>query len=1368
MKNKKKLWVIIVALMLLFIGVAIFLGRALGKQEVFLVTLNERDVTMEIGETLQLQILPIDEEDKLPQYNMEWKSSNPKVATVDDNGLITAIATGETKITALITTGEQEYSASCVITILGDEDEQATYTIKYFVQEKDRDGYQVTEESYTRLIGREVVIEKSYALSKVPSKNYVFNEEKSNLKGTVKKNKGLILELYYDVAEITYTVNAYYETAELGMYLKESQKLKAYAFTEVSAPDLTKTGYAFKKNAAGTVSTLKQVQAGSQLSVYYNRVRANVTIAYVSGKPSVTYQCVYGVGIKDVPDSVFQDTFEPYYVAPYVNGQKITSVKDFLKGVTKDTTIEYRVDTEGFEYSSANGGTLTNKTTKARTAAYTYLNGKDSTIYLSATYNLTGYTDNLFGVELKSGGTTREIRFSEYGVSVMKDHTKESGIIGKKENAFNYASAQQGEYAWAQNMKGNASSKRISVIKTMTSNMDASKHKVVWAVWEGTLYAQVDGQMCVRLPLTLLDKSWTADAEYEIALSTWDKYSYGDKLSIADIKVDFGEEAESKLVLNKQITNGVTQKVHYEPITGSYLPESYGGASYIYSEETIGDVAVSATVSAVDIDNTVSNVGVSVMVNGDVKQSVQVMVENNKTARRTTGHTYSTRVNLPTNALLGYEKPYKNGECELVGAVKNGNLYVLFNGKQVYTLPLEAFLDNYNAAKDKIAIGITTNDATLGLYQYEDLSFVSGDSVANIATEAWGMVAETHTGNKYSNPTINSKESSIIIPTNGEKGSYAVVNFIGSSRTWEVSGTVSSDTTVLMKHGLLIESGSKKIAVLPKWFNTEKGGGIWLNGNATNNGWKEVSSLNLFRKDITGIFNDGNAKNDNNVAGIQEDVYKSFQEKNKDKVNFKYQLVDDVLYAWFCAANVDIDSYATAANYAWKIDLTDSELGGFEARSKYTVGLRVTNSAAGATGNSITENLKVKVGSQVDKTISQAIKANYWPFNLNYNVVNKQAVNERQTSRFSPTQSSIIYYPGRSNTVWTSANVTYRKVGQDKTPLFGITVATTDGKNAQLCIRAAEVNKGGLFIYKDYLGSAHSAKDTYATVGHYNSGVEVFADCAVSGINGSYAYALRTPDDGETWNIKAAIYNNTLYISLDGVLLYAIPMTALYTEWTVGTQYAIGYASQSGKDRGYMDLSDMEVYFGEKAEEQFILPSGIQNMQDSHLMTYNLLDGTYVPSNASGYAYTYGHKYDQTDTIAMRTTVTERIQTSGTVKAGIALKLGDTYRYIMNDAEGYGEIAITRTNPLTLSAIVRDKKLYIWDDSTNVPVYEQTLRDIFGEDYDKDAKIQIGFVAKDSDKVAEIFRDTKFYTGVHAENVYAAMKDGTAIQEITE
>ena len=85
-----------------------------GKAKVAGITLNQTSAEVKRGENLALQanISPYYAANK----NVVWKSVDTKVATVDDNGNVTAKAPGRTKITA--TSAENSsYQASCTITV---------------------------------------------------------------------------------------------------------------------------------------------------------------------------------------------------------------------------------------------------------------------------------------------------------------------------------------------------------------------------------------------------------------------------------------------------------------------------------------------------------------------------------------------------------------------------------------------------------------------------------------------------------------------------------------------------------------------------------------------------------------------------------------------------------------------------------------------------------------------------------------------------------------------------------------------------------------------------------------------------------------------------------------------------------------------------------------------------------------------------------------------------------------------------------------------------------------------------------------------------------------------------------------------------
>lgn len=77
------------------------------------ITLNPTEKTLNIGESFQIEML-IDPISAIIYNPTSWKSSNPNVAQVDDNGVVTAIYAGE----CLITGKTKKHEAYCKITVV--------------------------------------------------------------------------------------------------------------------------------------------------------------------------------------------------------------------------------------------------------------------------------------------------------------------------------------------------------------------------------------------------------------------------------------------------------------------------------------------------------------------------------------------------------------------------------------------------------------------------------------------------------------------------------------------------------------------------------------------------------------------------------------------------------------------------------------------------------------------------------------------------------------------------------------------------------------------------------------------------------------------------------------------------------------------------------------------------------------------------------------------------------------------------------------------------------------------------------------------------------------------------------------------------
>ena len=313
-KGSKKVWIAAlsgaaVLAVALVVGILAATGMFRGEERSYEFILSRREAAVELGEMMQLEVIP-DEECRNMKPEITWISSNPAVAAVSEDGSVTAVAGGESKITAIARYRGEEYSASCMVTVKAPGLEYSDYRLRWFTQSKDRRTYLVKEESFERLVGSEVELDEKYAMRQVPEQ-YVLNKEKSTWTGQVRELPGqCILEIYFDVAEIEYFVDCYYESdRKLGTYgSKETLTCTAYAFSEVEAPGESREGFVLNEKNEDAVTRLELVETGARLSAYYDRIRSQATISYDTGRNTAVYTNVYGVGLLDAPADALTDS----------------------------------------------------------------------------------------------------------------------------------------------------------------------------------------------------------------------------------------------------------------------------------------------------------------------------------------------------------------------------------------------------------------------------------------------------------------------------------------------------------------------------------------------------------------------------------------------------------------------------------------------------------------------------------------------------------------------------------------------------------------------------------------------------------------------------------------------------------------------------------------------------------------------------------------------------------------------------------------------------------------------------------------------------------------------------------------------------
>ncbi len=1204
-KGSKKTWIIAlsgaaVLVVALVVGILAATGMFRGEEGSYTFTLSQRDVAVELGEIMQLEVVP-DEECKSMKPEITWLSSDPAVATVTEDGDVTAVAGGESKITAIARYRGEEYSASCMVTVKAPGFEYSDYRLRWFTQSKDRGTYLVKEETFERLVGSEVEIDEKDAMRQVPEQ-YVLNKEKSIWNGQVRETPGqCILEVYFDVGEIEYYVDYYYESAKkLGTYTeKETKTFTTYAFSKVQAEENPKEGFQLNLEAEDAVTELESVETGDRLSAYYDRVRCKVTVTYVTGRKPAVYTNVYGVGLVDAPKDALTDSLELYdaTVGCYLNGNRSENIYEDLKKVGWNSVVQVRMENIwGWVYDPETGALL--NLSENNSTSYAYLKGSGNTVYLEATYDITGSQTNMFGITLRSGDTSRQFWFADRGVYVRKDHWYDSGIIGDEQFKYNNGGSWDGgAFVWTQNNEGAWGTHVSSIVSDMIKNTAPSSHRLTWAVYEGVLYGNVDGETVLRLPLNHFDEEWTADKTYEIGFSTFDGPKAYDELKIRDVSVSFDDEARSRLKLAGEVKSAQLDHVAYDVINGNYLPATSFGFSELGSSATAGNVGVSADIRLQDMGNTTAAYGVTI---SDGDSSVQYFVQGNDQARRQKNLGWDETVYMNMDRVTPFDS---QGNTHIDAFVKDGYFYIKYNGVQTQCVNMLSLFPEYRPGKTKVTVGLCSCDANLGLASYRNVKLLSEAEIAASKTQQWGFYADEPIPGNY-----DFEEGTL----EGAQNQWTVAYMPGSSKIWQVEGVMertdgskaqrmarllslitkgagaeSDDTAsqIPLRMGIGIVSDGRELRLMGD------GNGLLAHDGAT---W-----LNEFEPATWKKY----------VSNSRADAF--FNGTDTDRLPFRAVIYKDVFYMWFD----DV--------LCWRVPLTENQFGtdadpksvSFPADSGYQLKLCFNESGH----NGRMSGLKVTMDYQVtEQTAFMKDKdGNVYSF-LEAMEILEEAANPSENTNMTKNPATGDYIASAG--IWDAY-------------LYGQPAVGNLGVSADISWQEPEKHDSATGVYIKAGDLTHSfmnwseGDNYHANYRHILRSESQNTNLAETNILGQVsANVLPVKEDG-TSHVDAFVKDGYFYISYNGTQALCISMVSLFADYDpAATEVTIGIGGNQ-MNLGPAKFANVAFH---TAQEVAALPSSQWNtyseyevVPDRAADVYSLSEGSFERKGNEGQSWVW-------------------------------------------------------------------------------------------------------------------------------------------------
>ena len=488
----------------------------------------------------------------------------------------------------------------------------------------------------------------------------------------------------------------------------------------------------------------------------------------------------------------------------------------------------------------------------------------------------------------------------------------------------------------------------------------------------------------------------------------------------------------------------------------------------------------------------------------------------------------------------------------------------MFNEVLAYEVALEECIDDYVSGSD-VRIGIATWDANLGSSLFKNVKLTTGSEVNNVMNR---FTVASATGNAEYNEikgtVVKSDETA------------AKIYFEGASDKWEVTGKMKQeDLTNLVLQGFAVKGSREADNSVYQEDGTYSTGTYYTENKETiyyghHEGFATVGSWDFKYNTI---------KNTSGTAGAAKyyvfnaDAVNYFRDTNltsestdddtlrtKSEIDFRLVLAEDVLYFW-------VDDVLS-----WRIPLTNSTFGGYEAGSLYQLGLAIADEA----GEVCFEDLNVKSGDDADLTGSPSFVV----MSSDVDVVDNISGRVERTDS-NGTKNIIFAGTDTSNydTQWEVTGTMYRD-GLNEFVHMGFVVT-----NGTVTNRFYGQHQGFVETYPSWT--------YYNTVSNENHSSYVFN----TDIEAFFSQTNRSKTEID---FRAVLVEDTLYVYFDDVISWKIPLTdSKFGGFEEGSSYQFGLTFNH-TDVGTVGFKNLKVKSGKE-----VLTNGDFFIRDAYVLADN-------------------------------------------------------------------------------------------------------------------------------------------------------------------